>query len=62
MTYLVGVIGAALLAGLLAVLRPSAGDCGGGRCAGCTGDKACTLKGAADAAAAAGRRAPGSVE
>ncbi|HKG93678.1 MAG TPA: hypothetical protein VKA84_17355 [Gemmatimonadaceae bacterium] len=48
MTYIVGVIGAALLAGLLAVLRPAGGGCGN-PCAGCTGNGACKAKGQVDA-------------
>ena len=53
MTYLVGVIGVALLAGLLAALRPAAGGCAT-RCAGCTGDGACGAKQVAAAIAARG--------
>ena len=43
MTYLVGVIGAALLFGAFAMLRPSEQGCTG-QCAGCTRDGACEAK------------------
>lgn len=44
MTYVVGVVGAALLFGLFAMLRPSDAGCTG-HCAGCTLDGACQSKG-----------------
>ena len=40
MTWIVGVIGAALLFGLFSALRPRDAGCAG-HCAGCTGDGAC---------------------
>ena len=40
MTYIVGVIGAALLFGIFALLRPREEGCTG-QCAGCTRDGAC---------------------
>jgi hypothetical protein len=40
MTYVAGVIGAALLFGLFSMLRPSEAQCTG-QCAGCTRDGAC---------------------
>ena len=43
MTYVVGVIGAALLSGLFTMLRPSDAACTG-HCAGCTRDSACRSK------------------
>jgi hypothetical protein len=39
-TYVVGIIGAALLFGAFAMLRPSEAGCTG-QCAGCTRDGAC---------------------
>ena len=44
MIYVVGVIGAALLFGLFAMLRPSDTACTG-HCVGCTRDGACRSKG-----------------
>jgi hypothetical protein len=48
MTVIVGVIGAAILFGLFSVLRPrdKAGCTGGGNCASCAGDGACSKEGA----------------
>ena len=46
MTVIVGMVGAAVLFGLFTLLRPRDKDCTGGRCAGCTGDGACTRPGA----------------
>jgi hypothetical protein len=43
MTYVAGVIGAALLFGLFSMLRPRDAGCTG-QCAGCTRDGACGLK------------------
>ena len=43
MTYVLGVIGAAVLFGLFTVLRPSESACNG-QCAGCTRDGACERK------------------
>ena len=40
MTYIVGVIGAAVLFGIFALLRPREEGCTG-QCAGCTRDGAC---------------------
>lgn len=40
MTWLVGIVGAALLFGLFAALRPRDAGCAGG-CVGCTRDGAC---------------------
>ena len=40
MTYVVGIIGAALLFGVFAMLRPSETGCTG-HCAGCTRDGTC---------------------
>ena len=40
MTYLAGVIGAALLFGIFALLRPREAGCSG-HCVGCTRDGAC---------------------
>jgi hypothetical protein len=47
MTVIVGVIGAAILFGLFSMLRPrdKAGCTGGGNCASCTADGACTKEG-----------------
>jgi hypothetical protein len=47
MTVLVGVIGAAFLFGLFAMLRPRQdASCGGdGKCAGCTGEGSCESDG-----------------
>ena len=47
MTMIVGVIGAAVLFGLYAFLHPrdKAGCAGGGNCAACTGDGACSKDG-----------------
>lgn len=49
MTVIVGVIGAAILFGLFSMLRPrDKAGCtggGGGDCASCTGDGACTKDG-----------------
>ncbi|HEV8216084.1 MAG TPA: hypothetical protein VGP95_09630 [Gemmatimonadaceae bacterium] len=47
MTMIVGVIGAAILFGLFSMLRPrdKAGCTGGGNCAGCTREGACTKDG-----------------
>jgi len=47
MTWIVGVLGAAVLFGTFAMLRPSEGGCTG-QCAGCTRDGACKLKDARD--------------
>lgn len=46
MTYVVGVIGAALLFAFFAMLRPRDAGCTG-QCAGCTGEGACEAKRAA---------------
>ena len=43
MTYIVGVVGAALLFGLFAMLRPRDEGCTG-QCIGCTGDGACAAR------------------
>ena len=43
MTYFVGVIGAAVLFGLFAMLHPSDAGCTG-QCVGCTRDGACRAK------------------
>ena len=43
MTYIVGVIGAALLFGLFAVLRPRDASCDG-QCIGCARDGPCAAK------------------
>lgn len=40
MTYIVGIIGAALLFGVFALLRPREAGCTG-QCVGCAGDGAC---------------------
>ena len=47
MTVIAGVIGAAILFGLFSMLRPrdKAGCTGGGKCASCTRDGACTKDG-----------------
>ena len=45
MTYIVGVLGAALLFGLFTLLRPRDKDGCNGRCVGCTGDGACEARG-----------------
>lgn len=47
MTYVVGVIGAALIFGLFAMLRPREAGCTG-QCAGCTGEEGCVNKRAAE--------------
>ena len=44
MTVIVGVVGAALLFGLFAMLRPRDKQCSGGHCIGCTGDGACEAR------------------
>ena len=46
MTYIVGVLGAALLFGLFAYLRPSDKSGCDGRCVGCTRDGACESRSA----------------
>lgn len=56
MTYIVGVIGAALLFGLFAALRPRDEGCTG-HCVGCAGDGSCDARDPG-----APRRAPGSAE
>ncbi len=45
MTTIIGVVGAALLFGLFAMLRPRKSACSG-HCIGCTGDNACEKDGA----------------
>lgn len=44
-TYLAGILGAALLFAVFAALRPRDKSCSGGGCIGCTHDGACATKG-----------------